>query len=516
MARNEIQITVTEDKNENLEPSEEPDGGPLTSDKPSDDIKITNDESTNLKSLRDADADPSTSDKPLKIQKVLNIVRSCYGQDCERYFIPTSVAIGPLNHRRETKKDSRIERGKEWKRKLAGMFIKKGEEENFYKNVKREIKNLRNCYNDIEQLETWNDEKLAWMFLVDGCALLQFIALDVYDAWEFFSDNDPVRIEKADFFLLENQLPYHLLEILIDSFAEFSGEELGPEFQPKPFFKELIKEFINRSFSSLSPAQKHQTDIDYFEPPPPHLLELLRRRLTIDYKGEKKHPTKKDDFWKTLTNDEELSAVGCAGIGIGKKSDSVPNKSKHWPSIRNVRELKDKGIHFKARENGGAITDIDFNERNCLAILTLAPIFLHDTSTVPLLLNLIAYELCPDFKETCKITSQLSFLNSLIDNGEDVKELRDAGVLAHGLGSDEAVAELFNKMSGILVPNLKIDLELRRNIHDYCNSKKSHLIELIHTYFRSTWSFWVFLSALAGLIMQGMQTYYSSREKKLP
>ncbi|GLT65457.1 hypothetical protein SLA2020_378890 [Shorea laevis] len=523
MASGEIQITVNEGKNENLKLSEEPDGGPSTSNKPSDDIQITNDESRNLQSLRDADADSLTSEKPLLIQKVPKILRSCYGQDCERYFIPTSVAIGPLNHQRETDKDPRIERGKEWKRKLAAMFIKKGEEENFYKNVKREIKILRNCYDDIEQLKTWNDEELAWMFLVDGCALLQFIALDVYDAWEFFSDNDPVSIEKADFFLLENQLPYHLLEILIDSFAEFSAKGLDKEFKPKEFFKELIKEFINRSFLSLSPQQKHQTDIDYFQPPPPHLLDLLRR-ITIDYKGEKKDWTKKDAFWKTLTEDKYIRTGGGACFpkytNMGKKSDSVPNKSKHWPSIPNVKELKDKGIRFKARENGVAITDIDFKDRYCLAILRLAPIFLHNT-TMPLLLNLIAYELCPDFKETCKITSHLSFLDSLIDNGEDVKELRDAGVLHHGLGSDEAVAELFNKMTGILVPNLKIDLELRRNIHDYCNNKSclsglcaNIQVKLTHTYFRSPWSFLVLLGALAGLIMTGMQTSNSFHENK--
>ncbi|GLT52139.1 hypothetical protein SLA2020_254940 [Shorea laevis] len=67
----------------------------------------------------------------------------------------------------------------------------------------------------------------------------------------------------------------------------------------------------------------------------------------------------------------------------------------------------------------------------------------------------------------------------------------------------------------MLVPNLKIDSELRCDIQKYCNSNKSHFMKVIHTYFRTTWSFWLFLSALAGLIMQGMQTYYSFHENKL-
>ncbi|GLT44264.1 hypothetical protein SLA2020_181730 [Shorea laevis] len=515
MASDDIQITFTEDNNGNLKRSGKSDVGPLTSNKPLNEVPITEDEIKKFKLLRDADTAPSTSNKPL-IQKVPKILRSCYGEDCERFFKHTSVVIGPLNHQRETEKDSRVERGEKCKLKLAAMFIKDGKEEDFYKNVKKEIKNLRNCY-EKEAVEKWNDEELAWMFLVDGCALLQFIALDVYDAWNLFSNNDPVSIEKVDFFLLENQLPYQLLQILMDSFAEFSSAELRPKLEE--LFKDLINEFINKSFLSLSPQQTHQIEIiDYIQPRPPlHLLDLLQRRLTIDYfrpppflldllrrrlmgeKGEKQEPINKDGFWKTLTDDN---------------SCSVPNKSKHWPSIRNVKELKDKGIRLKAREKGGAITDIDFNDRFCMATLTLAPIFLHNT-TVPLLLNLMAYELCPDFKEDCKITSHLSFLDSLIDNGEDVKELRDAGVLHHGLGSDEAVAELFNKISDMLVPNLTIDLELRRGINAYCD--KSHFsglrasveANLTQTYFRSPWSFLVFLGALAGLIMTGMQTYYS-------
>ncbi|GLU06608.1 hypothetical protein SLE2022_236260 [Rubroshorea leprosula] len=518
MARDEIQITVTEDKNENLKPSEEPNGGPSTSNNPSDEVQITEVGIDKFKFLRDADQAPSTSDKPL-IQKVPKILRSCYGDDYQQYFEPTSVSIGPLSYQGEIKRDSRMERGEKCKVELARMFIKAGNVENFYKNVKKEIDHLRNCYDNVGKgkIRALNDEDLALMFLVDGCALLQFIALDVKDAWKSFGD-DFFLLEKVDFFLLENQLPYRLLEILIDSFAEASSVELTG-INPKELFQKFITEFINRSFFSLSPQEKHQTEIDYFKPPPLHLLDLLRRRLTMDYQGEKQDPTKTDDFWKTLTNDEDrCTPIGiCAPIRKGKKSDSVPNKSKQWPSIRNVRELKDKGIRFKAWENGGAITEIDFKDHYCMATLTLAPIVLHN-ATVPLLLNLIGYELCPDFKGTCKVTSHLSFFDSLIDNGEDVKRLRHAGVLHHGLGSDEAAAELFNKISGILVPNLKMDLELRRKIHDYCNKSclsglcANILVKLTHTYFRSPWSFLVFLGALAGLIMTGMQTYKSFRE----
>ncbi|GLT95852.1 hypothetical protein SLE2022_135110 [Rubroshorea leprosula] len=77
-----------------------------------------------------------------------------------------------------------------------------------------------------------------------------------------------------------------------------------------------------------------------------------------------------------------------------------------------------------------------------------------DNATMPKLLNLTAYEMCPDFKNEYEFTSWVSSLDSLIDSGEDVKELRDARVLHNGLGSDEVVAKLFNRISNHLVANL--------------------------------------------------------------
>ncbi|GLT60180.1 hypothetical protein SLA2020_329590 [Shorea laevis] len=519
--------------------SEEANAGLSASNKPLD-VTLTENEIAKLKSLEVADPVPSRLNKPL-IQKVPQNLRLCFGEDCKRYFEPTSVAIGPLHHQKEIDKDSRMGRGEQCKLKLAAMFIKdgKGKKEDFYKNVKKEINNLKNCY-DFE-VEKWTNEELAWMFLVDGCALLHFIVLNVNYDWERFSvDNGLASIEKMDFFLLENQLPYHLLEILIDSFAKASPEDVARN-KTKDLLGKYVTEFINRSFLRLTAQQEHhmsvlrltaqqehQIQIDHSQlHPPHHTLDLLQRGLKFINRGiskrtaQQEHPIQNDHsqphhlldlLRKGLIGEKVERRRGINEDGFWKTL--IGDESRHSPLIRNVRELKVKGIHFKASERGSAITNIDFKKGWCMATLTLAPIFLHST-TVQLLLNLIAHELCPGFEENWEITSHLSLLDSLIDNGEDAKELKDAGVLHNGLGSDDAVAELLNKISGILVPNLKVDPDLRRTIHEYCD--KSHLrrqvaravAKLTQTYFRSPWSFLVFLGALAGLIMTGMQTYYS-------
>ncbi|GLT63174.1 hypothetical protein SLA2020_357550 [Shorea laevis] len=87
-----------------------------------------------------------------------------------------------------------------------------------------------------------------------------------------------------------------------------------------------------------------------------------------------------------------------------------------------------------------------------MATLKLPPVKV-DNYTAPNLMNLMAQEMCPDFVNDFEITSYVSFLNSLIEKAENVKELRDAGVLGNRLGSDKAVVRLFNKINAKLVPN---------------------------------------------------------------
>ncbi|GKV43539.1 hypothetical protein SLEP1_g50820 [Rubroshorea leprosula] len=334
--------------------------------------------------------------------------------------------------------------------------------------------------------------------------------VDGNNKWEEFSVHiDVVRIVKADFFLLENQLPYKLLKILTDSLAEASGVGLiGTSL--KELSKKFITNFIKRSFLDPIPHRQHQIEVDDLESPhpdeqqeeekdPPHLLDLLRSILIVKSKEKsEKQKWSNEEQWLETPDD---------------------HKSKHQPSICSVKELKGKGIRFKAWEREVAIRDAVFNNCCWVPTLTLAPIFLHNT-TMSLLLNLMAYELCPDYKEDCEISSHLSLLNSLIADGEDVKELRDAGVLHHRFGSDIEVAELFNKISYVRMPNLKKDLKLRDDINDYCKKlrfsgvRASVEADLTQTYFKSPWSFLVLLAALAGLIMTGMQTYYSFRAYK--
>ncbi|GLT63173.1 hypothetical protein SLA2020_357540 [Shorea laevis] len=481
-----------------------------------------------LKSLEDERSLSTWArDKPVKpkpmIQMVTHMLRD-KNNYIQRYFEPKFVAFGPLHH--DDGPDSKLRRGEENKLQMAAKFIKDSgiEMEVFYGNVKAKIDVLMKCY-DCKLIEKWKEEDLAWMFVVDGCAALLFIDHDANDNLKALEVKDDVlNYVKMDLFLLENQLPYLLLQILMDSCVKVPPFTLAENQSRAEVLKDFITIFINKSV--MSPVEQEQqkhlaSSVDQDEqqkaaatatattitidsqPEPAHLLELLWRRLT---KSEK---DKADGTISKLM--KKLCPSGDKGI-CSKGSRKPRGRTSHYRhTFRNVKELKEKGIRLKVSKTS-SIRDISFQENLFLPTLMLPPMTVDDF-TGRKLMNLIAYEMCPDFDNKFEISSYVSFLDSLIDQAEDVKELRDAGVLNNGLGSDNDVSSLFNDIRTSLVPNPELHLELKHRIQAHCNTAfATHVAQLWHTYFRSPWSFMALVGAALGLGLTAAQTILRFRE----
>nr|KYP35845.1 hypothetical protein KK1_043082 [Cajanus cajan] len=83
-------------------------------------------------------------------------------------------------------------------------------------------------------------------------------------------------------------------------------------------------------------------------------------------------------------------------------------------------------------------------------------------------------------------------MDSLIDNAEDVKELRLSGVFRNLLGSDENLANLFNELG--------VDLPTKW---------KTWLAEAYNTHFSTPWTIIAFFAALQILILTFIQTLFT-------
>jgi hypothetical protein len=192
--------------------------------------------------------------------------------------------------------------------------------------------------------------------------------------------------------------------------------------------------------------------------------------------------------------------------GEGAKKTKV----REWQSFRNVQELRAAGIHLESNHSS-CLRMITFSKKWNFypGILKLPPIIVDD-STGPKFLNLIAYEMCPDFDNDYGITSYISFLDSLIDEPKDVIDLRSSGILRNLLGSDEEVALVFNEIGTDLVPNPKIYEIVRSQIQEFYDKKSMTWIsEVLHTHFSSPWTVLAFVGALFVLGLTVAQTVYT-------
>ncbi|KAG4177466.1 hypothetical protein ERO13_A11G308675v2 [Gossypium hirsutum] len=388
---------------------------------PGADFTRSTSELRNLQSLDEAfDGDHLDPKGKRLIQRVPSTLRR--HEEFRKYFKPKVISIGPLHH-----DDATLEESEKLKLKLAAHFIKKigVDMDTLYNNMKAEMDDLKKCY-DPKELETYSNdnEKLAWMFFVDGCAILQAIytRCGTYDNFyavygQLFIKNDLLTFVYSALFLLENQISFRVLELLTSS---GDGEK----------FMNAIIRFIDDTV--INPA-------------------------------EMKEP------------------------------------QSHRPDRKTVEELS-------AHAGSTNISTISSSSEN----LCLPPITVDDST-----MKLIAYEMCPDFKNDFTVTSYMCFLDLLIDEAEDIKDLRDAGIVYNGLRSDEEVAKLFNKMNTDLVPSPMIYGGVKRKIHNHCKKMWiNHAAQAYHTYFRSPWTFLAFVGAITALLLGTLQTYYAIHQPK--
>ena len=266
---------------------------------------------------------------------------------------------------------------------------------------------------------------------------------------------------QQDLFLLENQLPYRVLDDLIKNSRE--GVKL----------RKSVKKFI--SMHSMMEETQENPPIKE----PVHLLDLLRNRI-----------------------------LGCTSI-----SPENNYNEEVWHSFGNIQELKAVGIRLKF-SNDCCLRNITFIKKwNSYGGTLSLPQIIMDESTGPKFFNLIAYEMCPDFENDDGVTSYISFLNLLIEEPKDVIDLRKAGILHNFLGSNDEVIRVFNEIGTDLVPNPEIYRDVRCQIHQFYNSYKvvKWIYQALYTSLNNPLSFRVlaFTGAVLALFFTLLQTIYT-------
>ncbi|PON54724.1 hypothetical protein TorRG33x02_301550 [Trema orientale] len=409
---------------------------------------------------------PDVSTQVPKIQKVPFFLRD--KKDFENYYEPRAVSIGPIHHEKPWLQPAEF-----YKLKLAAQFIRDTgkDTEELYEIIKDNVNDLKDYYQD-EGINLYDDDALSWILFLDGCYILQFIYSFLLGELKSLGIENE-HVQQNDLFLLENQVPFAVLKLLMDPIPN----------QFRSLLKNSIEEFIRMTvMTPMECKNLKNPNINIDEVNPAHLLDLLHKVL-----ARVRRPRAKKNLIKSTSH--------------------IPEQQ----SFRNIYELKAAGISLRPSTSCALLRDINFISLRFAAWLEL-PQLVVDNSTKPMFLNLIAYESCPDnFRTNREVTSYVCFLNSLIEEPDDVKVLRLKKIFYVSLGRDKEVAALFNELAADLVPNPEIykDVKDKMQVH-YDNRRVSTwFAEAYKTYFSSPWAMLTFLAALLGLTLAVVETWFT-------
>ncbi|KAK4261216.1 hypothetical protein QN277_004245 [Acacia crassicarpa] len=417
-----------------------------------------------------------------KIQKVQPYLRN--RQDFILYYSPKLVSIGPI-HGGDKDSQEKLKGGERYKMRWAALYLKDTNQnaQLLFGKIRNELPALMDLYAEevIEGFRGNNkEEELAWMFLLDGCAVLEFIRNHkegTYNPEEQLKIKvDQLVLVQQDLLLLENQLPYRLLTLL----SNVSENELNQWIISFLKTHPMTTSTIGTGFSNGSEEVK--LTVDHHRPP--HLLHLLRQ---------------------IILGNRSKNYGGGSGWG----------KSERFETYRNIQELKAAGIAVtKWKVKDKRLTDVDFYS-GCLSGELRLPTIYMDLTTPSTYLNLMAYEACQDFEYDLEITSYVQFLTSLIKHPDDVKELRSCGCMINFFGSDDEIAHAFSIIAAHSGPNTTIPDPVRRAINRYFRSRyRPWLAQAYHAYFSNSGSFIAFIAASMALALTFIQTWFTVRCSK--
>ncbi|KAF8009063.1 hypothetical protein BT93_J0143 [Corymbia citriodora subsp. variegata] len=410
-------------------------------------------------------------------------VRACITDLNSKAYRPQVVSFGPYHHG-----EKHLLSMEEHKRRALFQFLKRSRKplKPFLESLREVAWDFEESYNALDpEWKVHGSEGVAVRFLelmiTDGCSMLEIMrtaeervaAEKVEGIVDGYEDEDPISTShgklhvmayiRRDMLMLEKQQPMLVLDRLVT--VESDGEK-GHEF---------INRLILNFFCSSSTLSKGIGKCL-------HVLDVYRKSLLVQEEKPEKKKFKKD-----------------------KPTEVLPKLREEI--IRTATELHEHGIQFR-KSDSSSLKDISFAS----GVLRF-PMIVVDDTTESVYLNLIAFE---HFHVGAgnEVTSYIFLMDNIIDNEvneQDVALLHAQGIIQNAIGSDKAVAKLFNSLCKdvTLEPNSSLDT-LHTEVRNYC--RKTYYTwraTLCHTYFRSPWSILSVIAAILLFALTIIQTVYT-------
>ncbi|GKV16893.1 hypothetical protein SLEP1_g27463 [Rubroshorea leprosula] len=267
---------------------------------------------------------------------------------------------------------------------------------------------------------SFSDDELVKILVLDGCFITELF-LKYYNATSRDEDDPiftvPCMLQSLyhDLFLLENQIPWFVLQHIFDLTNERTKE-------PNLELHQLAIHFFSKIFSNdgLPGANELSPSATIL-----HVIDLLRQCLLAN---------SSQSGWKESSSREKMEEPTEAKTQI--PSASILNKAGIKFKRGSTKENK------KAFERGKSrcILDIKFD----YGVVELPFLSIHD-ATETIFRNLIAFEQCCCGLPTI-FTSYAKFMNNLISSVDDFHILCSNGIISNSLLSPEDATGFFNRI----------------------------------------------------------------------
>ncbi|XP_058071969.1 UPF0481 protein At3g47200-like [Magnolia sinica] len=398
-------------------------------------------------------------------------VPDCFRQGDENAYMPQIVSIGPF-HRSKKNLQAMEDRKRNYLRDVISWTrINRGDApsiilEKYLIAIKSVEKTARDCYSETIDLDS---NAFVEMMVVDGCFIIGLLCkvahlIHVDDGDPIFKMGWLMSKLQNDLLMLENQIPFVVLQSLFDLMNVSSGHD-------RTSLAHLSLNFFEGLVPKIENAMKEDPKINC-----QHLLHLFHSSLLPTFKKAEK---------KEKDNEKEAN---------------------HLNLIHSVTALKEAGIKFKKAKTADNFFDVKFKN----GTMEIPTVVIHG-ATNSLFLNLIALEQC---YSDCSdhFTAYTAFMNCLINSARDVGILRRSGIVENWLGSDEDVAHLF-KMLGREVA-ISTDgfylSDVFKDVNLYCRTDwNAWKASLKRDYFNNPWAIISFAAAIILLGLTFIQTFFT-------
>ncbi|XP_057503676.1 UPF0481 protein At3g47200-like [Actinidia eriantha] len=371
----------------------------------------------------------------------------------ESAYIPRLVSIGPL-HSKDKHLESRMQDIKMSYVKSLLCRIPGGSEvcnlavlEGCIKAMKPLVEDAKKCYT--EEVDNLNEE----MLVVDGCFILELLyryycrkektkeeskeSTNVKPKEEipdpvFGSSLMSITVQH-DLLLLENQLPFFVLEKLI-----YITVDKIPDRPPNCFLFDYVVSYFSHMTRSLE-RKSTTSNATNCCLPSECVLSLSGNTIKSENQGVTETKKRKEVYYHIL----HIVHDHCLPLDLPKGedySDLMPSAS----------DLDYAGVKFVAGTEQDLFKVNFINAQSCLgryfhrARFEISTLSLYDSSEL-FLRNLIAFEqCCPGV--LCYFTSYAFLMDMLVNSKKDVEVLQKAGIIQNYLGADQDASDLFNNL----------------------------------------------------------------------